>query len=204
MRTGAYPEFTVPGYSYTDSKGRPTSIKLFFDRKTFEQVAKTGIEIRQQGQSEGPVTVRNFWDEIQKIAIEGGKPQKNEVAYRPDLRDSKGRFVSKAKQAQVIQDMKGRGIRWESLSDKKQKALFRDSSAVLSIEPILEEFDRTTIRQQVEQAYALNPNYIVEIKGTDTKSRAYTSRESALRAIDQQLNKFYQGGSKFQGRAKKG
>lgn len=196
MKQGAYPEFTVPGYSFTNSKGLPTSIKLFFDKKTVLEVSGESIEFRKEGQSLGPEKVLNFWEEIKKVSIPEGKPE-NQVKFRSDLRDEKGRFVSKARQSQVIQDLQMRGINWNGLSAEKQAGLFRQSDIITQTTPQLEEFDRTTIRKTIFDAYELNPNYLVEIVGTDTKSRAYTDRETALRALDQQLNKFYQGGEQL-------
>lgn len=197
MKTGQYPEFTVPGFAFTNSKGLPTSIKLFFDKKTITEVNGDVIEIRQEGQSRGTEKVKNFWEEISKIAIPEGRPA-NQYKFRSDLRDDKGRFVSKARQAQVIQDLESRGVNWNGLNTTKQAALFKGSDIITQTQPELEEFDRTTIRRQIIDAYQLNPNYIVEIVGTDTKSRAYTDREAALKSLDQQLNKFYQGGEQLQ------
>ena len=80
--------------------------------------------------------------------------------------------------------------------------MFKQSDIITQTTPELEEFDRTTIRKQIFDAYQINPNYVVEIVGTDTKSRAYADRDTALKAIDQQLNKFYQGGEQlFKGKA---
>lgn len=196
MKQGAYPEFTVPGYAFTNSKGLPTSIKLFFDKKTMVEVNGDSIEFREEGQSKGPEKVLDFWEQISKISIPEGRPE-NQVKFRSDLRDEKGRFVSKARQSQVIQDLQSRGINWNGLSAEKQAGLFKQSDIITQTTPQLEEFDRTTIRKQIFDAYQLNPNYLVEIVGTDTKSRAYTDRETALKAIDQQLNKFYQGGEQL-------
>lgn len=196
MRTGVYPEFTVPGYAFTNSKGLPTSIKLFFDKKTVVEVTGQDIEFRQEGQSKGTEKVLNFWEEIKKISIPEGKPA-NQVKFRSDLRDEKGRFVSKARQSQVIQDLESRGINWNTMSLSKQADIFKNSEIITQTTPELEEFDRTTIRKTVFDAYEINPNYVVEIVGTDTKSRAYTDRETALKALDQQLNKFYQGGEQL-------
>lgn len=196
MRAGVYPEFTVPGYAFTNSKGLPTSIKLFFDKKTITEVSGQTIELRQEGRSEGTEKIKDFWEEISKVVIPEGRPQ-NQIKFRTDLRDEKGRFVSKARQQQVIQDLQSRGINWNGLSANKQASIFKGSDIITQTTPELEEFDRTTIRRQIIDAYNLNPNYVVEIVGTDTKSRAYTDRDIALKGLDQQLNKFYQGGEQL-------
>lgn len=196
MKKGAYPEFTVPGTIFVNSKGQITSIKLFFDKKTFQQVDQA-IEIKKEMESKGVVNVVDFWKAISQVPTEG-KVVKNEVKFNPNLRDSKGRFTSKAKQAQVISDLKAKGIKWESLSAAKQKDVFKNSQLIQPQQEMqLEEFDRTTIRTTVAQSFDANPNMVLEIVGTDGKSRAYLSKESALKAIDQQLNKFYQSAAKI-------
>lgn len=196
MKKGAYPEFTVPGTIFLNTKGQITSIKLFFDKKTFQEVDQA-IEIKREMESKGVVNVVDFWKAISQVPSEG-KIVKNEVKFNPDLRDAKGRFVSKAKQAQVISDLKSKGVKWESLSPAKQKDIFKNNQLIQpSQTEQLEEFDRTTIRTTVAQSFDANPNMILEIVGTDGKSRAYTSKESALKAVDQQLNKFYQSAAKI-------
>lgn len=195
MKTGQYPEFTVPGILYINSKGVVTSIKLLFDKKSFEEIQQV-IELRQEMESKGTVNVVNFWQAISQTSTPE-KIVKNEVKFNPNLRDSKGRFTSKAKQAQVIQDLKSKGVKWDTLSATKQKEVFKNSQIIQpSASEEISEFDRTTIRNTIAQSFDSNPNFVLEIKGTDTKSRAYLSKESALKAVDQQLNKFYQSAAK--------
>lgn len=195
MKTGQYPEFTVPGILYINSKGVVTSIKLLFDKKSFEEIQQV-IELRQEMESKGTVNVVNFWQAISQTSTPE-KIVKNEIKFNPNLRDSKGRFTSKAKQAQVIQDLKSKGVKWDTLSATKQKEVFKNSQIIQpSASEEISEFDRTTIRNTIAQSFDSNPNFVLEIKGTDTKSRAYLNKESALKAVDQQLNKFYQSAAK--------
>ena len=185
-----YPEFTVPSEETRGASGIVESTTLDFTKETFSN--RVGqIELKQDGVLESTEDTSDFWDRLKTTQI--GEREKSQVKFRKNLRGIGGKFISSAEQETVVRRYESKtGKKFDSLSGKKQKDAFENELLDKRENTISQDLDRVGVVDSISERFDANPFYILEIKGSDGKGRTYTDKDSAIDALNQQLNRFYQ------------
>lgn len=185
-----YPEFVVPSEETRGASGIVESTTLDFSKKTFSN--RVGqIELKQDGIVTGTENATDFWDRLKTTQI--GQREGTQVKFRKNLRGVGGKFISSAEQEAVIRRYESKtGKNFDGLSDKNQKKSFGKELLDKRENTISQDLDRVGVVDSISQRFEANPFYILEIKGSDGRGRTYTDKKTAINALNQQLNRFYQ------------
>jgi len=193
-----YPEFTVPANEVRGASGIVESTTLDFSKKTFQNRVNQ-IELKEDGEIKSTEEVTDFWDRLKGLKV--GEREKSEIKFRPELRGKGGKFISSAEQETIIRRYEGKsGKKFDSLTKAQRKKEFDKELDSKREDTISSDFDRVGVVQSISERYDANPFYILEIKGSDGKSRTYTNKEKGIDALNQQLNRFYQSVGKKKNR----
>jgi hypothetical protein len=185
-----YPEFTVPAKEVRGSDGKVQQTTLDFSKKTFQE--RVGqIELKKDGEIKQTEEISEFWERLKTLNI--GKREKSEVKFRPELRGVNGKFISTAEQETVIRRFENKtGKNFNKLNKTQRTKSFKKEIRSSREDTISQDIDRLSVANSVEQKFNANPDYILEIKGSDGKARTYTNKQTGVDALNQQLNRFYQ------------